>query len=88
MLKQLDDLQSTALKELENINNIKEMESWRVCYLGRRSQLTGILRGLATLSLEEKRAAGARANQVKVYLEDRLKEKRSLQLFWWKGVSA
>jgi len=75
MLKQLEDLKLNALQELEGISNIKELESWRVRYLGRKSELTNILRGLAALPLEEKKAVGARANEVKSYLEDSLGQK-------------
>ncbi len=76
MLKQLEDLRLNALQELEDINNIKELESWRVRYLGRKSELTNILRGLAALPLEDKKAVGAQANEVKSCLEDSLGQKR------------
>ncbi len=73
MLQQLEELKLNALQELEGINNVKELESWRVHYLGRKSHLTKVLRSLATLQLEEKKAVGARANEVKSYLEDILR---------------
>ena len=75
MLKQLEDLKLDALRELESITSVAGLESWRVHYLGRKSQLTNILRRLATLSLEDKKAVGARANEVKSYLEDSLRQK-------------
>jgi len=75
MLQQLGKLKVNALQELEGINNVKELESWRVHYLGRKSHLTEILRSLATLPLEEKKAVGARANEVKSFLEDSLRQK-------------
>ncbi len=75
MLQQLEQLKQKALQELESISNIKELESWRVRYLGKKSELTGILHSLATLPLEERKAVGARANEVKTYLEDGLKQK-------------
>jgi phenylalanyl-tRNA synthetase alpha chain len=78
MLKQLEDLKLDALQELEGINTAKELESWRVRYLGRKSQLTNTLRSLTTLPLEEKKAVGARANEVKSSLEDDLKQKRQI----------
>ena len=84
MLQQLEELKSNALQELEGINNIKELESWRVHYLGKKSPLTGILRSLTALPLAERKAVGAYANQVKVLLEDNSKQKgqalRELQL--------
>ncbi len=78
MLKQLEELKSKALQELEGIGNIKELESWRVHYLGRKSHLIKVLRSLATLPLEEKKAVGACANEVKSCLEDGLRQKRQV----------
>ena len=75
MLQQLEELKLNALQELEDINTVRELESWRVHYLGRKSYLTKVLRSLATLPLEEKKAVGARANEVKSYLEDSLRQK-------------
>ncbi len=69
MLQQLEELKLNALQELERIADLKELESWRVRYLGRKSALTGILRGLAGLPLDERKAVGARANVVKAALE-------------------
>jgi phenylalanyl-tRNA synthetase alpha chain len=69
MIKQLEELKVNALQELKGINSIKELESWRVRYLGKKSELTQILRGLATLPLEERKAVGARANEIKANLE-------------------
>ena len=75
MLKQLEDLKLNALQELGGIDSIKELESWRVRYLGRKSQLTNILRSLAALPLADKKAVGARANQVKSCLDDSLRQR-------------
>ncbi len=75
MLQQLEELKLKAFQELEGINDVKELESWRVRYLGRKSHLTNILRRLAALPLGERKAVGAYANEVKVYLEDSLKQR-------------
>ena len=69
MSQQVEELKQKALAELKGIDNIKDLESWRVRYLGKKSPLTGILRGLAALSIEERKAVGAAANQLKVLLE-------------------
>ena len=53
------------------------LEAWRVAYLGRRSgSLTQALRGLGALQPEERRGAGALANDVKAVLESRLTERK------------
>jgi phenylalanyl-tRNA synthetase alpha chain len=75
MLKQLEELEAKALQELAAIGDTGGLESWRVRYLGRKSELTGILRGLAALPLEERKAVGAGANRVKVSLEENLRQK-------------
>ncbi len=75
MPQQPERLQTEALKELEGITASNELESWRVRYLGRKGELTMILRGLGGLPAEERKAVGARANQVKASLEASLKQK-------------
>jgi phenylalanyl-tRNA synthetase alpha chain len=78
MLNQLNELKSNALKELEATSQVKELEAWRVRYLGKKSQLTAILRGLAKLPLEERKRVGALANRIKAELEERLEQKSQL----------
>ncbi|HEY82044.1 MAG TPA: phenylalanine--tRNA ligase subunit alpha [Dehalococcoidia bacterium] len=75
MLPQLEELRSKALQELASIDDARELESWRVRYLGKKSKLTTILRSLATLPLEERRTVGARANELKTELENGLRQK-------------
>jgi len=76
VLNQLEELASKASEELSKVNDPKELEAWRVRFLGRKSNLIQILRALASLPLEERRAVGARANEIKQALETRLEEKR------------
>ncbi len=75
MSQQVEELKQKALAELKGIDNIKDLEAWRVRYLGKKSPLTQILRGLSALSIEEKKAVGAAANQLKVLLESVSAEK-------------
>ncbi len=75
MLKQLDEIKSNALQHLEGITNLKDLESWHVQYLGKKSPLTSMLRSLSALPLEERKAAGARANELKQLLEESFQQK-------------
>jgi phenylalanyl-tRNA synthetase alpha chain len=75
MLAQIEEIKSAALAQLEGIDNATGLEAWRVHYLGKKSPLTGILRSLASLSIEERKAVGAAANKVKILLEDRAGQK-------------
>jgi phenylalanyl-tRNA synthetase alpha chain len=75
MLDKIEEIKTEALKQLAGISNTKDLEAWRVQYLGKKSPLTQILRGLAALSIEERKAIGAAANQVKNLLEASAGEK-------------
>lgn len=70
MSEQITELKQKALQELEGIDNVKDLEAWRVRYLGKKSPLTQILRSLLTLSIEERKTVGAAANQLKALLEN------------------
>ena len=76
MLEQLRALHGQAVDELARLEKPVELESWRVCYLGKKSRLTQVLRGIASLPLDERRQIGAQANRIKVDLELRLQEKQ------------
>jgi len=78
MLKQLEELKQKAVGELEAVTNNKELETWRVRYLGKKSSLTKILRSLASLPLDERKAVGALANEIKADLEESLSSKMGL----------
>jgi len=69
MIQRLEELRQNALRELDAIKDPPTLEQWRIRYLGRKSKLTGILRGLAELPIEERKSAGALGNRVKHELE-------------------
>ena len=75
MSPKIEELRQNALRELEAVTSIKELESWRVRYLGRKGELTMILRSLAELPPEERKVIGAPVNVAKADLEDSFKQK-------------
>ncbi|MHB8105665.1 MAG: tRNA ligase subunit PheS family protein, partial [Dehalococcoidales bacterium] len=75
MQNEIEKIKTAALKQLGEIKNPKDLEAWRVQCLGKKSPLTQILRGLTALSIEERKAVGAAANQVKNLLETTAGEK-------------
>ncbi len=75
MLEKVEEIKAEALKQLDGIDSVKDLESWRIYYLGKKSPLTQILRGLAALSIEERKTVGAAANRVKALLENSSAEK-------------
>ena len=73
-IRNLEELQAKALDDLKASSSQEAVEQWRVAYMGRRGELTQVLRGLAPLAPEERRIVGAVANKVKAFLEERLAE--------------
>ena len=71
-----EQLKQEALKELDSLGDTEALEAWRVRYLGRKGELTAILRSLSGLPEDERRAVGASANKVKASLEKSLEEKQ------------
>ena len=69
MDKHLEDIQNTALSELERAATADEINTLEVRYLGRKGLVTQYLRNISKLPAEERPAAGKNANQVKKSLE-------------------
>jgi phenylalanyl-tRNA synthetase alpha chain len=62
-------LERRARADLAAIASAEALDAWRARYLGRRGELTQVLRGLGALPAEERPAAGAAGNRVKEALE-------------------
>jgi phenylalanyl-tRNA synthetase alpha chain len=75
MIKKPEEIKNEALHELEGINNSQELESWRVHYLGKKGELTQVLRSLGNIPIEERKVIGASANSARNILEESLKQK-------------
>lgn len=65
MKEQLEALRNEALESIAGAAALEELEAARVKYLGRKGALTEVLRGLGTVSAEERPAMGQAANVVK-----------------------
>ena len=69
MQDQLRGLEAEAAAELRGITEPRRLDEWRIAWLGRSGRLTAILRTLGSLPMEERRTAGAAANDAKTRLE-------------------
>ena len=72
----VSELELEALRSLSEANDEAALEAWRLEWLGRRGRLTGVLRGLRDLPVEERPQAGAAANRLKGALEAALEGRR------------
>ena len=75
----LDDLQTIETNCIAQINaaqTLKELDDVRVKVLGRKGELTNILKTMSTLPKEEKPVVGKRANEVRKLLEEAIENKQ------------
>jgi len=73
---ELRTVEAEAVAALSQAASLEELDAVRVAYLGKRGELTGILRGLAALAPEERPEAGRVANEVRRAVEALLEERR------------
>lgn len=70
----IEQLKNKSLTELESVESIDSLEKWRVKYLGRKGELTNILRGIGSLPDDERRTIGSQSNSLRVLLEEKYKK--------------
>lgn len=72
MKEQLINIKAQVEKELVAVPSIPELENIRVKYLGKKGELTSVLRGMGALTAEERPVIGQLANDVRAFLENKL----------------
>ncbi|MBU5485475.1 phenylalanine--tRNA ligase subunit alpha [Clostridium sp. MSJ-11] len=77
MREKLESIKESAINELKTIENKNELDSIRVKYLGKKGELTQILRGMGGLSSEERPIVGKLANKVREVIESLIEEASS-----------
>ncbi len=76
MRENLLELKERALGQLEQAHGLSELNDLRVKYLGKKGELTDIMKGMGKLTAEERPLLGQLANEVRDALENVLAEKR------------
>ena len=77
MKEQLQKIKEEAQKELEAIKDLSALDNIRVKYLGKKGELTSVLRGMDKLSAEERPVIGQLANDVRARLEELIEKAKS-----------
>jgi phenylalanyl-tRNA synthetase alpha chain len=70
----LENIRALAQEELTSVDTLQELDGIRVKYLGKKGELTSVLRGMGSLSAQERPEMGRFANNVRAYIEERLEE--------------
>lgn len=73
----LEELKSAAISAVEASKDLNSLENIRVEQLGKKGQLTALLKGLGALSPEERPKAGAKINLAKQAVADAIEMRKS-----------
>ena len=74
MKEKLNNIKEEALKEIKESDELEQIEQIRIKYLGKKGELTQVLRGMGKLSKEERPLIGKVANEVRESIEDSIGE--------------
>lgn len=75
MEENVKQIEKTAIQELEKCCELKKLEELRVKYLGKKGELTAILKMMGSLSPEERPIMGSLVNKVRDELEEIISSK-------------
>ena len=74
MKDKIEAIKQEVAKKLEDLKDLKKLNELKIEYLGKKGRLTGLLRGMGSLSAEERPKMGALVNSAKEEIEERMKE--------------
>jgi phenylalanyl-tRNA synthetase alpha chain len=78
MKEKLEQIRIAAGKELQNALGLANIEEIRVKYLGKKGELTSVLRSMGSLDAEERPIVGQLANKVRSFIESEIDERKSV----------
>lgn len=69
MMEQLEKIRQEFTEKINEVENLAEVEKLRVAYMGKKGALTAVLRGMGSLSPEERPIIGQKANEIRDYMD-------------------
>ena len=75
MQEKIAQIRNTAEAEITSANSIAELENTRIKYLGKKGELTLVLRGMGSLPAEERPVVGSLVNEARDFIESKLSQK-------------
>ena len=72
MKEQLEAIRKSAIEELQKASVLQDLDSVRVKFLGKKGELTAILKQMGKLSAEERPVIGQLANEIRADLEGKI----------------
>lgn len=80
MKEKLNKIKSMASEAFAASNTLESLEELRVKFLGKKGELTSVMKGMGALSPEERPVMGQLANEVRDYISEKLEESKTALL--------
>ena len=77
MREQLEKIREEALNQIEASEALEKLNEIRVAYLGKKGELTNLLKGMKNVAPEDRPKVGQMVNEVREQLENRLEEAKT-----------
>ena len=77
MKEKLEQIKVSVEAALKNAEAMESLEDIRIKYMGKKGELTAVLKGMGKLSAEERPKIGALANEIRQRLEKEIDERKS-----------
>ena len=74
MKEQLNAIYEKAIESIKNAEQMKDIDELKVKILGKKGELTGILKGMGKLAPEERPVIGELANKIRADIENKIDE--------------
>ena len=75
MKEQIEQIKENSINEIENAKDLKQLQDLKVKYLGKKGELTQVLRTMGTLAEEERPVIGSLVNEVRGKIENLISRK-------------
>ena len=78
MKEQLEKIKQEAVKQIEASDALDRLNEIRVAYLGKKGELTSVLKGMKNVAPEERPKVGQMVNEAREMIEDKLEETKQI----------
>ena len=74
MKEKLQEIRQEAVKRIQNSDGLEQLNEVRVAYLGKKGQLTAVLKGMKDVAPQDRPAVGQLVNDTRAHIEEFLED--------------
>ena len=78
MREKLEKIKEEALKQIESSDALDRLNEIRVAYLGKKGELTSVLKSMKDVSPEDRPKVGQMVNDARAIIEAKLEETKNI----------